>query len=491
VADERLHLFADYTLDRGRGTLLRGEEPVHLRPQAYDLLTYLAEHRGRLVAKDQLIRHVWQGRAVGDDSLVQCLRDVRAALGDEGASYIRNVRGRGYIFESQAAGAVVAGAPPAEGARDRPTPSFVPRRIGLLIVAGLLLSAAVIGYRLVLDRRGSAAVAGAQPLASGYTPDTDAQLLYLRGRHHHLKTTETDIRVAIDLFQKAIAADPNHALAHAGLADAWRALAIVGHVPSKEAFPQAKAAAERALRLDARLAEPHIALGWIGFSYDWDWAVAERSLTTAIELEPKNADAHRAYAHLLSNLGRHEEAIFEAARARELDPRGLLVRALEAQFLFYAGRYDEAEARLRETLEMDPDYWVAHLGRGRVHLLRGQVPEAIAAMRRARQLSDGAVEPTTQLAYALASSGGRDEALALMQELDARSGTRYVPAYSFAMIHNGLQDRDAALRHLEASVENREVQATFIRIDTRWNWLRADPRFDALMRRIGLKPAIP
>ena len=490
MADEGVHLFADYTLDRGRGTLLRGGEPVHLRPQSYELLSFLADHRGRLISKDQLISHVWQGRAVGDDSLVQCLRDVRAALGEAGPSAVRNVRGRGYIFDPQK-DAANDPAPAAEAIASEPEtantrPSFAPRRFGLLLLTGWLLAVAVVGYRYVRDRA-TTTDGSSQTLVSGYTPDHDAQLLYLRARHHHRLATEPEVRTAIGLYEQAIAADARHALAHAGLAEAWRTLAIVGQVPSKDAFPQAKAAAARALALDERLVEAHVALGWIAFSYDWNWVGAERELTRAIELEPTNADAHRAYAHLLSNMGRHEESIFEIAKARELDPRGLLVRTLEAQFLFYAGRDAEAEDRLHGALQMDPDFWVAHLGLGRIALQREQWPQAVAALRKARDLSSGVPEATTQLAYALARSGATDEALGLMHELEARSESRYVPAYSFAMIANGLGDRERALTELERSVDAREVQATFIKIDTRWNWLRSDPRFDALMRRTGLK----
>jgi DNA-binding winged helix-turn-helix (wHTH) protein/tetratricopeptide (TPR) repeat protein len=489
VADEHQRLFAGYTLDRGRGTLLVDGKPLHLRPQAYELLSYMAAQPGRLVSKDELISHVWHGRAVGDDSLVQCLRDVRTALGPQGASAIRTVRGRGYIFEPPAVPA--SAAPPAEpvtlGSEPTPAPpSFLPRRLGLLLLIGWLLALAVVGYRYLQKTRNTPDEPG-QSLGSGYRPDGDAQLLYLRARHHHRLATEPEVLTAIGLYEQAIAVDARHALAHAGLAEAWRVLAIVGQVPSKDAFPQAKAAADRALALDEGLVEAHVALGWIGFSFDRDWAGAERELKRAIELDPASTDAHRAYAHLLSNMGRHEEAILEIARAREKDPRGLLVRTLEAQFLFYAGRYDDAEDRLRRTLEMDPDFWPAHQGLGRVLLLRDQRPAAIEAFRKARELSGGAPEPTTQLAYALAASGASNEAVGLLHELENRSTTGYVPFYSFAMIANGLRDRERALLELDRSVEAREVQATFIKIDTRWNWLRADLRFDALMRRIGLK----
>jgi tetratricopeptide (TPR) repeat protein len=357
----------------------------------------------------------------------------------------------------------------------------------ILLAAGVVLAGGVTAYRMA-DRTEDPGVTNEpRSLGTGYSPDNDAQLLYRRGRHQQQQTTEAGFKNAIGHYSRAIAIDPDLALAHAGLAESYRALAIVGHMPSREAFPRAKQSALRALQLDDRLVEAHVALGWILFCHDWQWAEAETSLKRAIELDPRHAEAHRAYAHLLSNQGRHDEALYEAARARELDPRALLTRALEAQFLFYGGRYDEAEARLRETLGMEPDYWVAHLLLGRIALARDQVAQAIAPIRTATALSKGAIEPTTQLAYALARSGETGEARRLMRELEQRSASTYVPSYSFAMIHNGLRDRDAALRFLEQSVEAREVQATFIKIDTRWNWVRPDPRFGALLQRVQLK----
>lgn len=497
MAPDRLHLFGTRSLDLSRGVLLAGNEPVHLRPQAYALLRYLAANPGRLIGKDELIEQIWQGRAVGDDSLVQCLRDVRNSLGADGGAYIKTVRGRGYIFDPPQP---VAVAPPSnpvlpsttsaadeERAAGRRRDWSLGRRVAILFVAGLIL----VGGATVYWRADGTGVSGRpnEPsrLGTGYSPDNDAQLLYRRGRHEQQQTTEAALNSAIDLYSRAIALDPNLAIAHAGLAESYRALAIVGHVPSREAFPLARVSALRALQLDDRLAEAHVALGWVLFSHDWKWAEAETSLKRAIELDPRHGEAHKAYAHLLSNQGRHDEAIYEAARARELDPRALLTRALEAQFLFYGGRYDAAETRLRETLEMEPNYWVAHLLRGRIALSRDQVAAAIEPIRKATALSKGAIEPMTQLAYALARSGQEDEARLLVRELEQRSESAHVPSYSFAMIHNGLRDRDAALRFLEESVEAHEVQATFIKIDTRWNWVRADPRFQLLLQRVGLK----
>ena len=492
--DDREHLVGGYTLDLARGCLLADDEPVHLRPQAYELLRYLAAHRGRLISKDELIQQIWQGRAVGDDSLVQCLRDVRQALGPEAGAHIRTVRGRGYLFDppppSAAPEASSTATAPAAKASAPASPTGVRRTsfiAPLLAFAVVVAAAAAATYRTTEDQVDDAMVPEAAALPAGYSPDTDADLLYLRGRHQQQQTTEEGLRGAIDLYMRAIAVDPGHARAHAALADAYRGLAIIGYEPSREAFPHARRAALHALELDDHLVEAHVNLGWVLFFHDWKWTEAEASLKRAIELDPRHAEAHRAYAHLLSLLGRHDEAILEISRAREQDPRTLLTRALEAQFLFYGGRYDEAEARLREALEIDPDYWVAHLGLGRVLILRNRVAEAVEPLRLATSLSGGAVEATTQLAYALARARHEEEARGLMRDLEARSSRTHVPAYAFAMIENGLRNREAALSHLERSVEAREVQAAFLEIDARWNWIRPDPRFAALRERLGLR----
>jgi TolB-like protein/DNA-binding winged helix-turn-helix (wHTH) protein/Flp pilus assembly protein TadD len=326
-----------------------------------------------------------------------------------------------------------------------------------------------------------------QVLAKGYPANARAYLLYLKGRHHYFQTTQAEIRKAIGFYQQAIDADPEYTLAYAGMADAYRTLPVVGwDASSGESLPRAKAAAERALEINGGLPEAHIVLGWIAMSFDWDWEAAEGRLKRAVELSPNNADAHRAYAHLLSNLGRHDEALAEAARARELDPLSLITNALEGQFLMYAGRDGEAINRLNGTLDIDPDYWVAHNGLGRVYILQRRYDDAIDELTKARDLSGGSIEPTTQLGYALAKSGRHERAGEVLEELRSRAATDHVPAYSFAMIYNGMGEKVEALQQLERSLQAREVQVTFIKVDTRWDWLRDEPRFRELMRRVGL-----
>ena len=324
-------------------------------------------------------------------------------------------------------------------------------------------------------------------LGKNYTENVEAYQLYLRGRYHYFKLTLPEIRKSIDFYEQAIDVDPGYALVYAGIADAYRSLAIAGFAASKESSPQSKAAAKRALEIDTNLAEAHIAMGWVRFLYDWDWSAAESELKKAVELAPNNSDAHRAYAHLFSNLGRHDEAVAEGKRARELDPLSLITNALEGQFLFYAGRDGEAIARFNKTLEIEPNFWIAHNGLGRVYIRQGRYAEAIAVLTKARELSGGSTEPVTQLGYALAKSGSREQAQATLAELKSMAAENFVPAYSFAMIYNGLGEREEALNYLEKSFQEREVQISFVKIDTRWNDFRAEPRFIEVMKRMKLQ----
>jgi len=329
-----------------------------------------------------------------------------------------------------------------------------------------------------------------QRLAKNYTKNTEAYQLYLRGRYHYFKLTLPEIRKSIEFYQQAIDIDPNYALAYAGLADAYRTLPIAGwNAASKEAFPQAKATAKKALEIDPNLAEAHIVLGWVGFFYDWDWRAAEIEIKKAIELAPNNSDAHRVYAHLLSNVGRHDEAIVEGKRARELDPLTLITNALEGQFLFYAGRDLEAIDRYVKTLEIEPNFWIAHNGLGRVYIRQGRYAEAIAALNRAIELSGGnSTEPVTQLGYALAKSGNREQAQATLVKLKSPAANEnFVPAYSFAVIYNGLGEKDEALNYLEKSFQEREVQMSFVKIDARWDEFRTNPRFVEIIKRMNLE----
>ena len=327
-----------------------------------------------------------------------------------------------------------------------------------------------------------------QKVAKTYTANAEAYQLYLKGRYHVLKLTLSEIQTGISYFQQAIAIDPSYALAYVGLADAYRS-ALAGDMPTTEVLPKARAAAQKAIELDDNLADAHAELGFIIFWYDWDWNAAETQYKRALELDPSNADAHLFYAHLLSNIGRHAEALAEVKRARELDPLNLRTNALEGQFLIHAGRADEALARLQKTFEMAPDYYFAHFFASSAYIEKGMFPEAIAEAQKARELSGPTnSHPMGFLGYALAKSGKQAEARALLAELLKASNERYVSLYNIALIYNGLGDRDQALAWLERGYEQRDQRMTFLKVEPKWNNLRGDPRFQDLMRRVGFIP---
>jgi DNA-binding winged helix-turn-helix (wHTH) protein/TolB-like protein/Tfp pilus assembly protein PilF len=224
-------------------------------------------------------------------------------------------------------------------------------------------------------------------LTKRYTENVEAYGLYLKGRFHAAKLTTQGMQTGISDFQQAIDIDPSYAIAYVGLAEAYRALATAGEMPTTELFPKAKAAAQKAIEIDDRLADAHAILGFIIYWYDWNWKESENQCQRALELNPNSADAHTFYAHLLSNTGHHAEALAEIKRARELDPLSSRINALEGQFLLHAGQTDKALTRLQKTFELDPNFWLAHLFASSTYIEKGMFPEAVAEARKARELS--------------------------------------------------------------------------------------------------------
>jgi DNA-binding winged helix-turn-helix (wHTH) protein/TolB-like protein/tetratricopeptide (TPR) repeat protein len=319
-----------------------------------------------------------------------------------------------------------------------------------------------------------------------HTNNPDAYQQYLLGRFYSLKVTPESLQKAIDNYGRAIAMDPSYSLAYAGMAYVKRTLAIAGFSRPAEVCPQAEELAKKALQLDETQAEPYISLAVVDFLYKWDWKSAESNLKHAIDLEPNNSDAHKLYAHFLSSVGRHEEAIAEGRLASDLSPATSLTRALESQFLLFAGRQDEAMRTIKTTLEVDPNFWVALNQLGRIYIRQQRYEEAIVELEKARKLAPESCEPPMQIGYALAVSGNRERARATLSELERRSKYKFVPFYSLAMIHNGLGERDKALEMLERGVDNRESQLTFILSDNRWDNLRSQPRFRNILHRMNL-----
>lgn len=327
-------------------------------------------------------------------------------------------------------------------------------------------------------------------LAKNYTENNEAYQLYLKGRFHVFKLTAQEIRIGIDYFQQAIEIDPSYALAYVGLGEANRSLALAGEQSPTEYLPRSKAAAAKAVELDDTLAECHTALGVTNFWLDWDWSAAEAQYKRALELDPNNSGAHIFYAHLLSNTGRHAEAIVEARRARELDPLSPFVGSLEGQFLLHAGQTDEALDRLQKTFDLDPAFYFPHMIAASAYIEKGSYGEAISESRRANDLSPNQTNSETFEAYALAKSGKRDEARKILEALLKLSETRFVPPYHIAFIYQGLGETDKTFEWLEKAYQQRDPKMAFLLVEPKWKNLHNDPRFIDLLKRMGFPKQI-
>jgi TolB-like protein/Tfp pilus assembly protein PilF len=317
------------------------------------------------------------------------------------------------------------------------------------------------------------------------TDNPVAHELYLKGRFFWNKRTGNDLRKSVDYFNQAIQADPNYALAYAGLADVYVLLPGLRSCTPKDCYPKAKAAATKALELDVTLAEAHATLATVLSFYDLNFAQASIQFERAIELNPNYAIAHQWYGdHLLISLGRFDEAIAQEKRALELDPLSLIAHTDLAQVYRQALRLEEAIAESRKALELDPNFHYAYRNLGLVFEMKGDFAGAIGAYQKERALNDDP-QVVALLAHAYGSSGNQSEALKMVDQLKELSKERYVSAYDFARAYLGLGDKEEALRWLDKSYQDRAGNDIGrIKIDAFLDPLRGDPRFEALVAKV-------
>src|SRR5438876_8371072 len=321
-------------------------------------------------------------------------------------------------------------------------------------------------------------------IAAQPTQNTEAHQLYLKGRYLWNRRTGENLKKALAYFQLATEKDPNYALAYVGVADAYSVMPAYSAGSPQDCLPRARAAAQRALELDEMLAEAHASLAYALFHY-FEFAASTKEFERAIELNPNYATAHQWYARTnLLMTGQFDRAIAEMKRAVELDPVSPMFHAELGGVYMMARRYDEAIEQLRDTVEMDPEFYWAHRFLGLALELKGATAEAIAEYQKAFELSD---DPTVLafIAHAEANTGRQNEARAILAKLTEMSKTRYVSAYSFAVIHLALGEKDQALDWLEKDARERTAfEINFIKVDPFLDPLRGDPRFEALVSRI-------
>jgi DNA-binding SARP family transcriptional activator len=323
-----------------------------------------------------------------------------------------------------------------------------------------------------------------------YTTDPEAYRLYLKGRFHWNKRTRDGLTRGIDYFTRAIERDSCYALAFSGLADCFNLLSLYSVLPPDSTMPKAKSAATTALALDPALAEAHTSLAYTHLYFDWDWAAAEREFRQALLINPNYATAHHWYHEFLTAMGRVDEQSTEILLAQELDPLSLIINTDVGWGLYYRRSYDEAVEQLLHTLELDANFAVAHLILGLVYAQQHALDAAHASVQRAVDLSGGA--PSTlavaALAYVLALQGRRSDALGVVGQLESVSDARYSLDYCSALVLAGLNERSAACERLERAVEERYDRLVYLNVDPAFDPLRVEPRFNNVVRTIGLPP---
>jgi len=435
--------FGSFRLDATRSLLLRDGEQVSLSPKTFETLLLLVREAGRVLRKEEFIARIWPDCFVEEGNLTQHIFTLRKALGEGPTDhrYIVTVPGQGYRF--------------------------------------------VAPVRELAATDAGAAVRQTDHMER-HTGNAEAFQAYLRGRYFWNKRTVEGLHKAIEYFEQAIAIDPAYALAFVGLSDAYNLLAGHGGLYPQETFPKARAAAARALEIDASLAEAHASLGFISYRFDWNWTDSERHFKRAIAMKPAYATAHHWYGESLAATGRADDSLAELARAQELDPLSLPINTDLGQSLYFARRYDECARQLEKTLEMDRDFPRALVLLGAVYEQQGRHMEAIEMSSRAVKMSQSNPLALSALGHARALAGQLHEARRIVCDLQRFATSRYVSAYNIAVVYAGLGEQSTALDYLEQAVGNSDVWLVWLKLNPRFDGLREDPRFDALLRRVNL-----
>jgi TolB-like protein/Tfp pilus assembly protein PilF len=324
-----------------------------------------------------------------------------------------------------------------------------------------------------------------QHLARRYTENIEAYNLYLKGRYHERHFTSDQVKLGIDYFRKAIEKDPGYALAYAGLADSYVALGAYYVLPPAEAFAEARQAATRAVDLDQTLSEAYVSLAMVQYCYDWDWLNYEKNSRRAGELNPNDAKNYYVHSEYLAAIGHFEEAIAGAKRARELESP-LDVDTNLGWILYLARRYDEAIEQYQKAVDLDPDLFRPHRLLGLAYLQKDRQDQAIAEIQKSVILSGGSLEEKAYLGYACGVAGRRSEAIKMLGELKARAEREYVSPYLMALVGMGLGNKDQALSWLDQAYDARSVNLIYLNVEPIFDNLRSAPRFNDLLRRVGL-----
>ncbi len=328
-----------------------------------------------------------------------------------------------------------------------------------------------------------ALLSGALPARSA-VPNPEAYQLYLRGRFHWNRRSPEDFRKAVGFFQQAIAIDPRYALAYTGLADCYSLLPIYDRTAkATETMPQAKTAILQALAIEDGLAEAHASLGLILALYEFDWAGAERQFQRAIELNPKAPAPHQWYGELLVNLGRFDAGLAESRSAVALDPLSQVANLALGIALNSARRFEEAIAQLQATLKIGRKFADTNYFLFEAHANMQAYQEAVAVYARQKKLDGESAASVEAFKAAFANDAWPGF---LRQRIKVLEAEPLPVSEEIASFYARLGDVEQAMNWLEKSYADRSARLTHLKVDARYDNLRADPRFAQLLHRVGL-----
>jgi TolB-like protein/DNA-binding winged helix-turn-helix (wHTH) protein/Tfp pilus assembly protein PilF len=309
--------------------------------------------------------------------------------------------------------------------------------------------------------------------------------LCLKGLYFWNKRSVPALQQAIEYFQQAIAIDPNYAPAYAGLANSYVLMPGYTLAPASKYMPKAREAALRALEIHDDLPEAHVALALILENFDWDWNTAEKEYRRAIELNPNYATAHQWYAEFLMWQGRFDEALRESESARSLDPLSLIIGTDRGAIFYFSRQYDRAIEQFHSVRDMDPSFVRVHLVVD-AYIQQGRFADALADMDEWRRTSGNGMHIRTRLVYLYGRMGQKDKARAELRKIEVMNKTQPPNHVMMALAYIGVGDNDAALRSLEKGYAERSNLLTALKAEPAYDPLRDDPRFQDLLRRVGL-----
>jgi len=317
----------------------------------------------------------------------------------------------------------------------------------------------------------------------------EAYQLYLKGRYYWNKRTGDAVKKGLDYFNQAIELDPVYGLAYAGIADSYAMMVFNIMISPRDGLLKARAAATRALELDERLAEARSSLAFVKLFYDWDWAGAEQEFQRTFELDSNYSIARQWYAMELAALGRHKEAVRETERGLQIDPLSLSINATSSLLLYFVRQYDEGLEQGMATVDMDPNFFASHFVSALALEQTGQLEKAIAEFKASADLSGRWPLFVGGYGHACAAAGNREEALRVVEELRDTSVRKYVSSFAVAAVYAGSGDKELTLDWLEKAYEERGTWMIFLNVHPYFDFLRAEPRFQSLLRKMGLPQA--